>query len=177
MAVPGPGPLDWRATLKRRVAIVFSSADVIGPPSKFSIASTKGLAKELTGYPQYVASGERLYGSITAAGDHLYFATTKGSVTNIDSRGSLSGSTYSVDLGAAISSSRTALTTTAGGAGGTTLVATNSSGQTRVITVTDQTINVSPAQTLNLNGPAINGTGQTPTGLVGWFYKATGHAY
>jgi len=135
------------------------------------------VAKELTGYPQYVASGERLYGSITAAGDHLYFATTKGSVTNIDSRGSLSGSTYSVDLGAALSSSRTALTTTAGGAGGTTLVATNSSGQTRVITVTDQTINVSPVQTVNLTAPAINGAGQTPTGLLGWFFKATGHQY
>ena len=57
------------------------------------------------------------------------------------------------------------------------LVATNSSGQTRVVTVTDQTINVSPVQTVNLAAPAINGNGQTPTGLLGWFFKATGHEY
>src|SRR5947209_6309832 len=75
-----------------------SSGQVIGPPSQFSLASSKGLGKEITGYPQYVSSGERLYGSITAAGDHLFFATTSGTVTNIDSRGSLGGSTYNVDM-------------------------------------------------------------------------------
>jgi hypothetical protein len=151
---------------------------VIGPPSKFSTATTKGLAKEITEYPQYVSSGERLYGSITAAGDHLFFATTSGTVTNIDSRGSLSGSTYNVNMGVSLASSRTALATTAGGAGGTVLVAKDSSGQTKVITITDQKINVSsPSGTLNLTAPSINGVGQTPTNLIGWFLRSTGHEY
>src|SRR5437016_840018 len=60
------------------------ASDILGPPVNTSVAKTKGLAKELSGYPQYVATGERLYGSIVAAGDHLYLATTKGTVTNID---------------------------------------------------------------------------------------------
>jgi hypothetical protein len=154
-----------------------SASDVLGPPSQFTTASNKGVAKEVSGYPQYVATGERLYGSITAAGDHLYFATTSGTVTNIDSRGALGGSTYSVDLSATLASGRSSLTTTAGGAGGTVLVATDSSGTTRVITVTDQTINVSAPQTGNLKAAQINGVGQTPTGFVGWFLKSTGHEY
>ncbi|TMA15217.1 MAG: hypothetical protein E6J86_06610, partial [Deltaproteobacteria bacterium] len=155
-----------------------SSGQVIGPPSQFSLASSKGLGKEITGYPQYVSSGERLYGSITAAGDHLFFATTSGSVTNIDSRGSLGGSTYNVDMTTGFSSSRTALATNAGGAGGTVLVATNNSGQTKVITVTDQTINISsPSGTLKLTAPSINGVGQTSTGLLGWFLRSSGHEY
>src|SRR5205807_3190511 len=94
------------------------ASDILGPPVNTSVAKTKGLAKELSGYPQYVATGERLYGSIVAAGDHLYFATTKGTVTNIDNRGSLSGSTYGIDLGAAAGSNRSPLTSSAGGAGG-----------------------------------------------------------
>jgi type IV pilus assembly protein PilY1 len=149
--------------------------DILGPPVSVSIPKTKGLAKEFAGYPQYVTTGERLYGSIVAAGDHLYFATTKGTVTNIDSRGSLSGSTYGVDLGAAAGSSRTTLTSTAGGAGGTVLVGKTTSGQIRVVTVTDQTINVSAPQTVNLTAPPING--QTPTAFLGWFFKAMGHEY
>ena len=75
-------------------------------------------------------------------------------------------------------SSRTALATTAGGAGGAVLVATNNSGQTKVITVTDQTINVSsPSGTLKLTAAAPNGVGQTPTGLLGWFFRNSGHEY
>jgi hypothetical protein len=118
-----------------------------------------------------------LYGSIVAAGDHLYFATTKGTVTNIDSRGSLSGSTYSIDLGAASGSNRSTLTSTAGGAGGTPLVGKTTSGQIRVVTVTDQTINVSAPQTVAMQAPSINGVGQTPTAFLGWFFKAMGHEY
>ena len=79
---------------------------------------------------------------------------------------------------ATLASSRTALATNAGGAGGTVLVAKNSSGQVKVITVTDQNINVSsPSGTLNLAAPPINGAGQTPTGLLGWFFRMTGHEY
>ncbi|HMC72471.1 MAG TPA: hypothetical protein VKJ07_25175, partial [Mycobacteriales bacterium] len=151
------------------------ASDILGPPLTTNVAKTKGLAKELAGYPQYVASGERLYGSIVASGDHLYFATTKGSVINIDSRGSLSGSTYGIDLGAAAGSNRTTLTSTAGGAGGTVLVGKTTSGQIRVVTVTDQTINVSASQTVQLQAPTING--QTPTAFLGWFFKAMGHEY
>ena len=102
-------------------------------------------------------------------------ATTKGSVINIDSRGSLSGSTYGIDLGAAAGANRTTLTSTAGGAGGTVLVGKTMSGQIRVVTVTDQTINVSASQTVQLQAPTING--QTPTAFLGWFFKAMGHEY
>ena len=151
-----------------------TSSQVIGPPSQFSLASSKGLAKEVTGYPQYVTTGERLYGSITAVGDHLFFATTSGSVTDIDKRGALTGSTYNVDMGVTLASSRTALTTSSGGAGGTVLVAKNSSGVTKVITVTDQKINVSsPSGTLHVTA----GTTPPPTTFLGWFFRSTGHEY
>ena len=155
-----------------------SPADVAGPPSQFSTASTRGVAREATGYPQYVATGERLFGSITADGTHLFFATTSGAATNIDSRGTLGGSTYSLDLNASLQSGRSALTTTAGGAGGTVLAVTNSSGQTQVITVTNQTINVSAPQTADkIQPPGINGAGKFGAALVGWFLKQTGHEY
>jgi type IV pilus assembly protein PilY1 len=153
------------------------SNQVIGPPSKFSQASSKGVATEVSGYPLYVTAGERLYGSITAAGDHLYFGTTSGTVTNIDSRGHLGGATYSVDLGATFASSLSTLANTAGGTGGTVLVAKNASGQTQVITVTDQQINVSPPQTIQISAPPVNGVGKTPSSFLGWFFRATGHEY
>ena len=103
---------------------------VVGPPSLYTTAQSKGVATYVSGYPEYVTTGERLYGSITAAGDHLYFATTSGTVNGIDSRGSLGGSTYSIDLTAALNSSNALLTLTnsAGGTAGTVLVAPAASG-------------------------------------------------
>jgi type IV pilus assembly protein PilY1 len=153
---------------------------IVGPPTKYSTAYAKGVGTMITGYPEYVTTGERLYGSITAAGDHLYFATTSGTVNGIDSRGSLGGSTYSVDLTAAANSSGALLTLTnsAGGAAGTILVApTSTSGQVEIITVTDQSINVSAPQTPNLNAPVVNGVGQTPSGFLGWFFRSTGDEF
>ncbi len=121
-------------------------------------ASTSGAAFEVG--PFALSNGERLYGAITALGQYLFFATTLGSVTDIDKRGSLGGNTYKLDLGAAsltagvkLDSSTSGVITGLGGAGGAPLILYGA-GSTyggnvpsglngvKVITVTDQTVGV-----------------------------------
>ena len=70
------------------------------------------LARWYTGRHKIVARYRSYHGAtagaITATGDQLFFATTSGTVTNIDSRGGLAGSTYDVAMNSTLSASRTA---------------------------------------------------------------------
>jgi hypothetical protein len=120
-----------------------------------STAATSGTAFELG--PYALSNGDRLYGAIQAVGPDLVFSTTQGSVTNIDQRGTLGGSTFHIPLGDT-SPVPAAWITGAGGAGGSPLVyyyngstlltpgSGGSSGTTvnkiRILSVTDQKISV-----------------------------------
>jgi hypothetical protein len=68
----------------------------------------------------------------------------------------------------------------AGGAGGEVALAVDSTGTvTRIITVTDRTINVVASATpVRVVPTGINGSGKPPTGFIGWFFRSTGlHGY
>jgi hypothetical protein len=114
-------------------------------------------------------------------GDQLFFTTTAGTgaLTDIDQRVNLGGSTKSIDLRAATAGAMTQLAS-AGGAGGEVALAIDPTGNvTRIITVTDRTINVVAATTpVRIVPTGINGSGKPPTSFIGWFFRSTGlHGY
>jgi type IV pilus assembly protein PilY1 len=174
----------------------YQPSDLKGNSSLQSQVSTNGVAKEATGFPVIMTGGERLYGRIVVAsqgssglslnlpnvlpssgaiGDQLFFATTTGTVTDIDQRGSLGGTTQDINLKAAIAGSMSQVAA-AGGAGGEVGLAVDQAGNvTKIITVTDRTINVAPASSsLKMIPTGMNGSGKPPTSLVGWFFRSTG---
>lgn len=138
--------------------------------------SKVGVGQEVPSYPFKIAVG-RLFGAIVATGQGLFYATTSGNITDIDKRGTLGGATYATYFNTP--TTQTSLASGVGGAGGTPAIAKDASGNVLVITVTDQTINVSAPGTsgANLAGPGVNGTGRNPTSLIGWILKASGRAY
>jgi type IV pilus assembly protein PilY1 len=180
----------------------YQVADLQGNASLQTQADTNGVAKEATGFPVLMSGGERLYGRIVVAsagsssvamqlpnvlppsgltGDQLFFTTTAGTgaLTDIDQRVNLGGSTKSIDLRAATAGAMTQLAS-AGGAGGEVALAIDPTGNvTRIITVTDRTINVVASPTpVRVAPTGINGAGKPPTSFIGWFFRSTGlHGY
>jgi hypothetical protein len=140
----------------------------------------KGVVKtEPTGYPSFFTGGERIFGSIVAAGDQLFFNTTLGSVSQFDQRGNLNGSSYRLLLSANSNPLYNYISsgglTKVGGAGGTPMldVATGN-----VVVVTDKGIlRFGPAPGGTMKGPSVNGRGATPTGLLSWFFRRRGLEY
>jgi type IV pilus assembly protein PilY1 len=161
----------------------YSPNQVMGPPPLINTVQSFGVVKgEVTGYPSYLTNGERLYGSIVVAGDQLFFNTTSGTVSAIDSRGNLSGSSYRLNLESQTNPLYNYVVaaglSNVGGAGGTPLVDAKTGA---VVVVTDKTIlRFDPpagATAIPPTGPSVNGRGQTPTGFLSWFFRRRGLEY
>ena len=75
----------------------YNPAQILGPPSLVTTAELNGVAKEVSGYPLYLTGAERVYGSVVALNDQLFFSTVIGAVTSIDSRGKLTGNSYQLN--------------------------------------------------------------------------------
>ncbi len=150
-----------------------------------AIMTAKGVGKEPSGYPQWLTGGKRVFGSIVATNDQLYFSGTSGTVTDIDKRGdasALNGTTYSLNL--LSTSTSTAISPLSGylgvgGIGGTVAVSTNTAGQVTVVTVTTQGIatTVVPSTNNTAAEHSINNVGLSPTSMLGWIIRQTGHDY
>jgi type IV pilus assembly protein PilY1 len=140
-----------------------------------STAWTKGVGLEVSGFPRSLNPSERAYGSLVAAGDTLYFATSAGAVADIDKRGQpglISGSVYSLSLNAPAASMVTQLSTGNGGTGGTPLVDTSVAGKVTVVTVTDQRIVTTVDTNANGSAPPVN---SPHANLLGYIIKSSGH--
>jgi len=163
----------------------YQSGDVT--PALQPTLLAKGVAKEISGYPRYLTGGQRVFGSIVATNDELFFGATAGTVTDIDKRGdpnALQGATYGISLNAAASGSSTLSTANQissghGGIGGTVAVSTNTAGQVTVVTVTAGQIVTTVVTGINNTAAehSINNLGLTPTGLLGWIMRRSGHDY
>jgi type IV pilus assembly protein PilY1 len=171
----------------------YTPADLLGSSSTtlLSRIETWGLLKPLPGklddkwneppgYPIVLSPGERVFGSIVAAGDQLFYNTTTGSSASIDDRqGNLGGSTYRVLLSASSNAPfdyvNGAGLSKVGGAGGTPMVDTKTG---TVVVVTDSTVlRFNPPAGGTMQGPSVNGRGATPTGLLSWFFRRRGLEY
>jgi hypothetical protein len=128
-------------------------------------------------YPKALTGGERVYGDISVdQSGRLFFGTTTGSVTDIDSRGSLSGNIYQIDTASTVPNA--ALSTmklnsaTVGGVGGNVAIGQNASGQQVMVVSTDKDLQVpSPKAGSGLKAQA---TTQVTGGILGWFIRVTG---
>jgi hypothetical protein len=158
----------------------YTASDLLATPNLLTAIQQKGVLKtEPSGYPMFLSNGERVYGSIVAAGDQLFFNTTTGSVSQIDSRGNQNGSSYRLLLSANANPLYNYVTqlglTKVGGAGGTPMLDSTTG---TLVVVTDKSIlrfNAAPGGTLQ--GPSVNGRGATPTGLLSWFFRRRGLEY
>lgn len=145
-------------------------------------AQQNGVAIEVPAYPLSLPVGERLFGSIIAAGANLFFSTNAGTGSQIDAYGNQTGASYAFDLSAAINGpapfSQLA-NTNFGGAGATPLLIYDpGTKQASLVTVTDQKITyVTLPKTTALNGPSVNGVGTTPATFLGWFFRRRGSEY
>ena len=163
----------------------YQPSDLQASSALRTTALTVGVGKEVTGYPLQLPPGERLFGSIVAAGSTLFFATNDASQgSNIDNFQNVTGGSYQFDLRAPLSGGTNPfgspiLNTNIGGAGSTPLLVTNpdpTKGQ--LITVTNKGIAVAPLPgTSLLAGPPVNGQGQTPSTFLGWFFRRRGSEY
>ena len=138
---------------------------------------TKGASPTTFEYPKALTNGERVYGDISVdQSGRLFFGTTTGSVTDIDSRGSLSGNIYQIDTAsttpnAALSTMK--LTSAAiGGVGGNVAIGKNASGQQVMVVSTDKDLQV-PKPTAG-SGLSSQAPVQPTGGLLGWFIRLTG---
>jgi type IV pilus assembly protein PilY1 len=165
----------------------YQPGELSGSSALKTLVSTDGVAKEVTGYPQILTNSQRVFGSIVATGDRLYFSATSGSVSNIDNRSSesLQGTLYSVNFNSSTATTGiSALASGNGGIGGTVAVDTSVSGQVTVVTITGQKIVTtvdkgggSLAPNLKPQTHSINNVNTTPTTLLGWILRKTGHDY
>jgi len=115
-----------------------------------------------------------------AAGDQLFFNTTTGSASQIDSRANLGGSTYRLLLSAASNPLYNYVTTLGltkvGGAGGTPMLDTTNG---NLVVVTNNGIlrlNPPPVKG-TMNSGSVNGRGATPSGLLSWYFRRRGLEY
>ncbi len=143
-----------------------------------------GVAIEAPGYPLSLPVGERLFGSIVAAGTNLFFSTNAGAGSQLDAQGNQTGASYQFDLTATINAAAPFAAsqlsgTNFGGAGGTPLLYIDpSSHAASLVTVTDQKITfVSIPTSSNLSGPSVNGQNNTPATFLGWFFRRRGSEY
>jgi type IV pilus assembly protein PilY1 len=149
---------------------------------KQGVVYEAGLGKDGSGtalFPQALAGGNRVYGSISAdQNGRLFFGTTTGSVTNIDSRGSLTGNVYQIDTS---STAQAALLTTVqngtgiGGVGGKVAIGYNGT-QAVLIVSTDKGLVVPAPAAATLQAPPA-GTQPPAAGLLGWFLRKAGREY
>jgi hypothetical protein len=161
----------------------YTPQDLLGTSSSTSLNAiqTWGIVKQPEPPGISLTNGERVYGSIVAAGDQLFYNTTTGSVSSIDARfGNLSGSTYRLLLSAAGPLSaydyvKGNSLTKVGGAGGTPMLDATTG---NVVVVTDKyVLRFPPPVGGTLQGPSVNGKGATPTGLLSWFFRRRGLEY
>lgn len=163
----------------------YQPADLKSNSTLRTTVLTVGIGKEVTGYPLQLPVGERLFGSIVAAGSTLFFATNDASQgSNIDNFQSATGGSYQFDLRAPLTGAPSPFVglpnMNIGGAGSTPLVVNNPDptkpGQ--LITVTNNGIAVAPLPGVSvLAGPPVNGQGQTPATFLGWFFRRRGSEY
>jgi hypothetical protein len=137
-------------------------------------------------FPQFLNNGERVFGSIVAdlVTGKLYFGSTLGAVSNIDSRGSLSGSLYQIDTNASTAPTVvTQVATNIGGVGGTVGVSYDNTGAATLIVATDKDIRVSKPTSGGLAASAtkavytLDGTDSGAQGLLGWILRRSGRVY
>jgi hypothetical protein len=155
--------------------------DLLNKPTLLTSLQRQGVAKsEPTGYPMFLSNGERVFGSIVAAGDQLFFNTTTGSANQIDQRANLGGSTYRLLLSANSNPLYNYITslglTKVGGAGGTPMIDVTTG---TAVVVTDKGIlrlNAPPVKGTT-TGPSVNGRGATPSGLLSWYFRRRGLEY
>ncbi|MFL5428469.1 MAG: hypothetical protein ACJ79M_02540 [Myxococcales bacterium] len=160
----------------------YAAQDLFNNSNLLAAITQKGVLKtEPAGYPMFLANGERVFGSIVAAGDQLFFNTTTGTVSQIDSRGGLNGSSYRLLLSASSNALYNYVSATGlqkvGGAGGTPMLDATTG---TLIVVTDKKIlrfDPPPGGAGTLKGPSVNGRGATPTGLLSWFFRRRGLEY
>lgn len=143
-----------------------------------------GVAIEVPGYPLQLPAGERLFGSIVAAGTNLFFSTNAGPGSQLDAYGNQTGASYQFDLTASINAAAPfaaslLANTNVGGAGGTPLLYFDPNTKAAsLVTVTDQKITfVSLPPGTNLSGPSVNGQNNTPATFLGWFFRRRGSEY
>ena len=162
----------------------YSPSQVKGSTITQALVQQKGVAIEAPNYPLSLPTGERLFGSIVAAGTSLFFSTNAGAGAQIDSQGNQTGASYRFDLGANLNLSSPFATsqlanTNFGGAGGTPLLYVDPNTKAAsLVTVTDQKITfVSIPNTVNLSGPSVNGKNTTAATFLGWFFRRRGSEY
>jgi len=158
-------------------------------PAKLVHAAAKGvvyeagLNKDGTGtamFPQALSSGNRVYGSIAVdQNGRLFFGTTNGSVTDIDSRGALTGSLYQINTAATSGNALSTFGGAVGGVGGSLGVGYNSSGQLILVVSTDANLGVPtpPTAPLPRQVPPGAGASAPAAGLLGWFIRKAGYEY
>jgi type IV pilus assembly protein PilY1 len=128
-------------------------------------------------FPQALSGGNRIYGSITAdQNGRLFFGTTTGSVSDIDSRGSLNGNVYQINTAVTSGAAISFIATGVGGVGGRIGVGYTASGQLALVVSTDHNLNV-PAPGLAPLPTPPTGTQAPASGLLGWFQRKTGREY
>ena len=181
----------------------YSAAQVKGPPSLVTTVQQNGVGLEVSTvdsmgrvtpiYPIYLSNAERLYGSIVAAGDQLFFSTAQGSVSNIDQRfGSstgLGGSTYGVNTesaaGLQFNNYNGLYSLSGAGASQSTPLVDAATGKLLVVTnqgivlFTPRTeMGIPPAgQSLNGISGSGNGSGSGAANLMSWFFRRRGLEY
>ena len=161
-----------------------SAAQVVASSTLRTAVQQNGVAIEVPSYPLAMPVGERLFGSIVAAGTNLFFSTNAGSGAQIDAYGNQTGASYAFDLTGTINTSAPfaasqLANTNFGGAGGTPLLVYDATAKTAsLLTVTDQKITyVTLPTTTNISGPSVNGKGTTPATFLGWFFRRRGSEY
>lgn len=150
----------------------------------YEVAKTKG-GTGTAYFPQFLTGGNRVFGSIVAdlVTGKLYFGTTVGSSSGIDSRGALSGNIYQLDTTVTTGSPLSAVGAATGGIGGTLGVAYDSTGAATLIASTDKDIFVSKPTTGGLAPSAtravytLDGSDKGAQGLVGWILRRSGREY
>ncbi|MFL5393785.1 MAG: hypothetical protein ACJ79G_13180, partial [Myxococcales bacterium] len=160
----------------------YTAQDLLDDSNLLATITQKGVLKaEPSGYPIPLINGERVFGSIVAAGDQLFFNTTRGTVSQIDSRGGLNGSSYRLLLSSSSNTPYNYVSATGlqkvGGAGGTPMLDATTG---TLVVVTDKKIlrfDPPPGGGGTLKGLSVNGRGATPTGLLSWFFRRRGLEY
>ena len=169
-----------------------SAADILNDHTgtKATHAVETGVAYEVGGtanFPQVLTGGNRVFGSIVAdlTTGRLFFGTTVGSPSGVDSRGNLSGSIYQLDTTA--STVGTALTSLsgAGGISGTLGMSYDAiTGAATLTASTDKDVFViKPANSSTFAPSAtravytLDGSDQSAQGLVGWILRRSGREY
>ena len=149
----------------------------------YEVAKTKGGAGTAY-FPQVLTGGNRIFGSIVAdlTTGRLYFGTTVGASSGIDSRGALSGSIYQLDTTVTSGSPLSTVGAATGGVGGTLAMSYDATtGAATLIASTDKDVFViKPANSTALPPSTtravytLDGSDQGAQGLVGWILRGSG---